>query len=83
MILSNYLNPVLSTGYHDKVKQEGPLPRVRDDSARISQVKMLRGESKMHIVHYSSWKFCLNIELLDITVIAGKKLQPKQRLVPQ
>ena len=25
-------------GYHDKVKQEGPLPRVRDDSARIKQV---------------------------------------------
>jgi len=24
-------------GYHDKVKQEGPLPRVRDDSARIKQ----------------------------------------------
>merc|ERR1712037_16273 len=26
-------------GYHDQVKQEGPLPRVRDDSARISGAK--------------------------------------------
>ena len=27
-----------SLGYHDQVKQEGPLPRVRDDSARIAGV---------------------------------------------
>ena len=29
-----------SLGYHDQVKQEGPLPRVRDDSARIAGVTL-------------------------------------------
>ena len=82
MILSNYLYPILRTGYHDKVKQEGPLPRVRDDSARISQVKMFRGERPARCT-YLFLEVFLNIEVLDITVIAGKKLQTKQRLVPQ
>ena len=41
-VLQMHHDPIFcSHGYHDQVKQEGPLPRVRDDSARITQVTFL------------------------------------------
>jgi hypothetical protein len=30
------------TGYSDVVKQEGPLPRIKDDTARIVQKAMIK-----------------------------------------
>ena len=68
MILSNYLYPILRTGYHDKVKQEGPLPRVRDDSARISQVKCSEARYQQDILLLGSFSWtlkCLTSQLLQ------------------
>ena len=67
-----------SLGYHDQVKQEGPLPRVRDDSARIAGVTF--SPSQLNQIKIAP--LFLKYSFLDILSI----LQPaicRQRVINQ
>ena len=78
-MLQMHHDPIFcSHGYHDQVKQEGPLPRVRDDSARITQVTFLPDVIYIYIefaaLIIEKYSIFNLLTPLDDAYIAGKEL---------